>query len=315
MMKRFLLAVMLIATPSVPRDISSALPTDQVVSCRLPTGRVAPIGCIDGSDERAGTVGPFGTDKTRPASTKLEIVDDPAPLDYVNTRAAMIVQHADSADIPDNSIIPSVVLQMKWTGNGHVVPSSDFSSSINSGIFGYFTKSGDGSAQVFTASGELDATRGGGYNELGGFQYQLTNLGSAHATISGVEGIIADNGLPTRLSGTVSRINKTSLSNAPSNSFLASSEGTQPLDAIVGINRQGGSQIWRRGIDFRGAHFLTAPIVTTGFQVLPDGSLNLTEEPATAVATPGTGTQTLFIDSADHKLKRKDSTGAITVIG
>jgi hypothetical protein len=35
---------------------------------------------------------------------------------------------------------------------------------------------------------------------------------------------------------------------------------------------------------------------------------------AASVATPAAGRQTLFIDSADHKLKRKDSTGTVTII-
>jgi hypothetical protein len=40
----------------------------------------------------------------------------------------------------------------------------------------------------------------------------------------------------------------------------------------------------------------------------------LTEVAAASIATPAAGTQTLFIDTADHKLKRKDSSGAVTVI-
>ena len=42
--------------------------------------------------------------------------------------------------------------------------------------------------------------------------------------------------------------------------------------------------------------------------------LTVPEVSAESVATPSAGTQTLFIDSADHKLKRKDSTGIITTI-
>ena len=42
--------------------------------------------------------------------------------------------------------------------------------------------------------------------------------------------------------------------------------------------------------------------------------LTLTEIPVASVTTPSTGTQVLFIDTADHKLKRKDSSGTVTVI-
>ena len=40
----------------------------------------------------------------------------------------------------------------------------------------------------------------------------------------------------------------------------------------------------------------------------------ITEQAAAAVPTPLSGTQTLFIDTADHKLKRKDSSGTVTII-
>jgi hypothetical protein len=35
---------------------------------------------------------------------------------------------------------------------------------------------------------------------------------------------------------------------------------------------------------------------------------------AASVLTPAAGQQTLFIDTADHKLKRKDSAGTVTII-
>jgi len=42
--------------------------------------------------------------------------------------------------------------------------------------------------------------------------------------------------------------------------------------------------------------------------------LTLKEAASSAIATPAAGTQTLFIDSADHKFKRKDSSGTVTTI-
>jgi hypothetical protein len=41
----------------------------------------------------------------------------------------------------------------------------------------------------------------------------------------------------------------------------------------------------------------------------------LTAIAAAAVTTPATGSVTLFVDSADGQLKRKDSTGTVTAIG
>ncbi|GGE87439.1 hypothetical protein [Sphingomonas prati] len=48
---------------------------------------------------------------------------------------------------------------------------------------------------------------------------------------------------------------------------------------------------------------------------LPQGVLTMTEVQASAVPAPAAGAQSLFIDSRDHKLKRKDATGAVTIIG
>lgn len=42
--------------------------------------------------------------------------------------------------------------------------------------------------------------------------------------------------------------------------------------------------------------------------------LTVAEIAASSVATPAAGFQTIFLDSADHKLKRKDSSGTVTVL-
>jgi hypothetical protein len=52
---------------------------------------------------------------------------------------------------------------------------------------------------------------------------------------------------------------------------------------------------------------------TTVFRV-NSGGLALKEIAAASVATPAAGEQALFIDTADHKLKRKDSSGTVTII-
>jgi hypothetical protein len=42
--------------------------------------------------------------------------------------------------------------------------------------------------------------------------------------------------------------------------------------------------------------------------------MTVPELAAGSVSTPASGTQSLFIDTADHKLKRKDSSGTVTII-
>jgi hypothetical protein len=58
---------------------------------------------------------------------------------------------------------------------------------------------------------------------------------------------------------------------------------------------------------------------TTRMQVFSDGTVYcqavvLPEMTSASVPTPAAGTQALFIDSSDHKLKRKDSSNTVTVI-
>jgi len=45
-----------------------------------------------------------------------------------------------------------------------------------------------------------------------------------------------------------------------------------------------------------------------------EGCLRVPEMTAASAPTPAAGYQNLFIDSSDHKLKRKDSSGAVTAI-
>lgn len=64
---------------------------------------------------------------------------------------------------------------------------------------------------------------------------------------------------------------------------------------------------------------ITLVAMLNGVQMirLPLERTNLTmiEVAANTVPTPAVGNQILFIDSFDNKLKRKDSTGGITIIG
>jgi hypothetical protein len=46
----------------------------------------------------------------------------------------------------------------------------------------------------------------------------------------------------------------------------------------------------------------------------PQGLMQLVEVAAASVTNPPSGSQVLFIDTADHKLKRKDSSGTVTII-
>ena len=110
-------------------------------------------------------------------------------------------------------------------------------------------------------------------------------------------------------------------------------QGVWPIDPIKGIlfgtdpsksltNAQGIRPEPRAfgGIDLQGVSFGSFAYRSAGFQVDNQGAvsaetLTLREVSAAAVSSPSAGSQTIFLDAADHKLKRKDASGTVTIIG
>lgn len=249
-----LLFIPLLPLPAIAHETADS--TAPLIGNQVPTG-------VPDTHHTAGVISDIqelGIGTAHPA-TRFEIVDDAQPLNYAGTPAAMVIQARDSRNGRAATFSPSVVFQMNLTGDGLVDAAAERSYSIWQGIFGTIRKTGDGSGQTFTATGELGASGAGHYNELGGFQYELTNIGSSRGTISGVEGIVkdsADGGVThhsTRMAGVISRLVKYDPTPRGSRNFLASSEGSQPIDAVMEINPDGGTQLWRRGLDLRLGHF------------------------------------------------------------
>lgn len=197
-----------------------------------------------------------------PTSGAVFFTADSAPLDYTTSRARFVFQRRDTGDGATNELIPSAVFQFNYTGNGTVNSGIELSQTIWQGLFGFARKTGDGSGHNFTAIGELGATGPGGYNELGMFQGEATNTGSALGTISGVEMLIKDSPdsgtttFSTKMQAVVGRIAKYNPTVRKSHNFFASSEGSQPPDAVLGVNPSGLAS-WQRGFDFQGATFTT----------------------------------------------------------
>jgi len=192
----------------------------------------------------------------------VEIVNDPSPLNYfgTNTRASTVLQHRDTADGASNELIPGSVFQYKFSGDGVVNSGTETSSTVWQGLYTFTEKLGDGSGHCFTALGELGAFGVGGYNELGLFQGEATNKGSTLGTLSGVEMLMKDspdagtNKYSTKMQPIVSRIAKYHTTTRRSDSFFASSEGTQAPNSIL-AGDTGGLASWQRGIDFQGLTF------------------------------------------------------------
>jgi len=197
-----------------------------------------------------------------PTTGKLWLNTDASALDYSTSRAGLVFQHRDTASGATNELIPSAVFQFNATGNGTVNAGIELSQTIWSGQFNYMKKTGDGSAHTFTAIGELGAYGPGAYNELGMFQGEATNTGSALGTMSGVEMLLKDSPdsgastYSTKMQAVVGRIAKYNPTSRKSHNFYASCEGTQAIDAILGGN-PGGLASWLRGFDFQGLTFTT----------------------------------------------------------
>lgn len=197
-----------------------------------------------------------------PTTGRVLITADSAPLNYTSSRAGFVFQQRDTAAGATNELIPGAVFQFNATGNGTVNSGTELSQTIWQGQFNYMSKTGDGSAHTFTAIGELKAVGPGGYNELGLFQGEGTNIASALGTMSGVEMLLKDSPdagattFSTKMQAVVGRIAKYNPTVRKSHNFYASCEGTQAIDAILGGN-PGGLASWLRGFDFQGLTFTT----------------------------------------------------------
>lgn len=91
--------------------------------------------------------------------------------------------------------------------------------------------------------------------------------------------------------------------------FRAQSEGTYPVDAMLS-----GAGPFKFGVDLVGASYPSAGVPSFSIAAIRTPSVTYAETAAASIPTPASGYQTLFIDTADHKLKRKDSSAAVTTI-
>ena len=184
---------------------------------------------------------------------RVEIDRDNSYQNYSGTHAALVVQQRDAEALGSNVLVPGAVFQFNVTGEGTVsLPSN--SQSIWQGALFTMTKTNDGSGQAVTVIGQLEAVGSTGYNELGGFQGTITNLGSTNGYMSGYEFQEVDGGFDTHMDNVVSRMNRTVAGTKPNRNFVATSEGSAPPDAIL-QTLNAGYNTWKEGIDISGATF------------------------------------------------------------
>ena len=208
------------------------------------------------------------------------------PWNFVGTKAATVVQVHHDTDIANFTMEPGAVYDFEVSGNGFVdISSYDFSGSIHWGVQSSTRKYHNGSAQCFTAVGGLHEIEPGGYNEVGLFQGEAANLGSAYGTMSGVEVRLKDTdkdgygnktvSFDTKMNSVIGRIMREHNGERDVNCFVASSEGTVPVDSMITAytspNTGGGlgGGVFKEGIDISNANLTTqgAVIIHEGDQI------------------------------------------------
>ena len=91
--------------------------------------------------------------------------------------------------------------------------------------------------------------------------------------------------------------------------FRAQSHGSYPVDSMLS---GGGS--FKYGVDLCEASYSGAGAPSFTIAAIRTPDVTYKERTAASVPNPAAGYQTLFIDSADNKLKRKNSAGTVTII-
>lgn len=226
---------------------------------------------------------------------------------------AIVTEFLQDQNLTTDQIAPAWVFEDVITGNGIASGPPDSSSSFWTGLYIVQTKSGNGSGQGFTYQGTLRANGGsGGYNELGGFQFNIANNGSANGHIEGIGGIVGDSvdggstHFPTQLVDGLFRLAKydstiPGTDDTQTSNITVTSEGTQPGGAIVYASALG-PHTWWSGIDFTAAIFESAAIA------LPNNANVAWENAAGNALLSG-----IFIDSSDRV--EIDFNGGTTIFG
>ena len=208
------------------------------------------------------------------------------PWNFVGTKAATVVQVHHDTDIANFTMEPGAVYDFEVSGGGYVDTSVyDYSGSIHWGVQSSTRKYDNGSAQCFTAVAGLHEIAPNGYNEVGLFQGEAANLGSAYGTMSGVEVRLKDTdkdgygnktvSFDTKMNSVIGRIMREHNGTRDVNCFVASSEGTVPVDSMITAYTSPqtggglGGGVFKEGVDISNANLTTggAVIIHEGDQI------------------------------------------------
>ena len=228
------------------------------------------------------------------------------PFNYTGTKAGLVFQHHDAEDHNAGTTEPQVVFDFEQTGNANakvdadgsrlegVYPDSDLSTTIWWGMQVSGRKYNNGSGTSVAALGALYETTplpdnhpqviagladgkskeevNQGYNEYGLYMGELTNMGSEHGTLSGVENLMKDGPdkdthYDTKMNCVLARVRRQHDGVRQVSAFAASSEGengdwtssTARPDSVLTVIDNGTSSLsngtrFKNGIDLYNAN-------------------------------------------------------------
>lgn len=269
------------------------------------------INAFAGANESAKLAALLGSAPTQPfayrSDSHIGIIRETSPLNYAGTEALLVTQKRHTTALAAQTFAPSIVFQQIIDANGAVTAASEISESIWQGPLSVTHKKGDGSGHTWTAIGELYEVGPGGYNECGIYQGEVTNVASTKGTIAGLEVLLRDgtsgvSNFDTRMYGAAARLNRRNAGARRSDCYVATSEGTQPVNSAFTVNQAvGGSPGgFQRYIDFS-----LAPAPTTGQAVLLPNNTSLAWLDAGGVSR-----SILFVSNANETLISAGSTTA-----
>lgn len=208
----------------------------------------------------------------------VQVIRTSDPINFYANRAAFIVQQRDETNLTSGDGIDAAIMSFYSDGDGAVQSFGGDSWGTDSfwaGLRVQHYKTGGGSAHCHTVNGGLGAVGViGAYNELGGYQGFLRNLGSTNGYLSGVEVRVSDsedsaglNARDTRMIGVLGGIEKyKAAATRYTHCFYAQSSGGEEVDTVLLAD---GS--FRDGINLQHApisrwSFLMRPVGNIGWQ-------------------------------------------------
>lgn len=221
----------------------------------------------------------------------------PWPWNTNGTKAGLVFQHHDSEDHVAGTQEPQILFDFEQSGSTvpnsdgmqGVYPESDISTTIWWGLQVSGRKYQDGSGSCISTIGSLYEVGSIGYNEFGLYMGMLSNEGSTHGTLSGVEVLMKDgkdnaDGTPsatehwdTKMNSVIARVRRQHNGSRQVSAFAASSEGTDANarpDTVLTVIHNGTNNLsngtrFKNGLDLSNGDFSEngALIMPTGGEI------------------------------------------------